>query len=163
MANKIIEFQDSRTFLFNELFADLNFKEKIFGRGSLGTYFSPFMEHTRDYITNYLKKDWWGDAPDRITIEVGYLQMILKGGFVLFILTTYLMLNASYLAIFKSNSTFIKRLGYFILTLSILSLISFRPAFTPTFIILWTAIGTVLSKKNRQMTDGEIEKLVKLK
>ncbi|MDU8884649.1 hypothetical protein RXV94_00655 [Yeosuana sp. MJ-SS3] len=158
MANNIVEFQDSRTFLFNELFDDLSNAETIFGKGSLGTYFSPFMEHTKNYITNYLNLEWWGDASDRITIEVGYLQMILKGGFVLFLLTVTLMINSAYLAIFKSNSKFIKRLGLFILIMTILSLISFRPAFTPTFIILWFAIGTVLNKNNRKMTDEDIQK-----
>ena len=163
IANNIIEFQDSRTFLFNELFADFNNTETVIGRGSLGTYYSPFMEHTKNYITNYLKLEWWGDASDRITIEVGYLQMILKGGFVLFLLTVTLMLNSAYLAIFKSNNRFIKKLGLFILIMSILSLISFRPAFTPTFIILWTAIGTVLNKSNREMSNEDIEKRLSFK
>ena len=157
MANNIVEFQDSRTFLFNELFDDLSNAETIFGKGSLGTYFSPFMEHTKNYITNYLNLEWWGDASDRITIEVGYLQMILKGGFVLFLLTVTLMINSAYLAIFKSNSKFIKRLGLFILIMTILSLISFRPAFTPTFIILWFAIGTVLNKNNREDVLTQLE------
>lgn len=89
--------------------------------------------------------------------------MILKGGFILFILTMSLMLNATYLALFKSNNRFIKKLGLFILILTVLSLISFRPAFTPTFIILWIAIGSVLNKRNRLMTDHEMDKLISFK
>jgi len=38
-----------------------------------------------------------------------------------------------------------------------------RPAFTPTFILLWMAIGTVLSKKYRDMNDEEINALIKFK
>ena len=160
---KAIEFQDSRTFLFNELLTDLTKGEQIFGRGSLGTYYSDFFRLTREYYERMGNTGWRGDSATRITIEVGYLQMILKGGFLLFGLTAFLMFNAAYLALFKSKNRFVKRLGLFILILSILSLVSFRPAFTPTFIILWIAIGTVLNKKNRGMNNKEIEKLINFK
>lgn len=158
-----IDFQDSRTFLFKELMQELNYTEKIIGRGSLGTYFSEFMDHTKWYTEEILKHKWWGDSATRITTEVGYLQMILKGGFIMLILNLLLFLYSSYLAIFKSNNKFIKRLGYFILILTIISLIEFRPAFTPIFFILWMAIGTVLNKKYRDMDDQEIEPLITIK
>jgi len=157
-----IEFQDTRIFLYNELFSELNLAEKITGRGSLGTYYSFFMENAKRYYEEVLNEKWWGDSHDRITIEVGFLQMILKGGWLLFLSILFLMLNSCYLALFKSRNKFIKRLGLFILILSALSLISFRPAFTPTFIILWIAIGTVLNKKNRMMSDDEINNLIKI-
>ncbi|MEZ4856885.1 MAG: hypothetical protein R2812_10475 [Gelidibacter sp.] len=160
---QIIDFQDSRTFLFQELFQELSPIEKIFGRGSLGTYYSHYFEHTKWYIVEILHRPWWGDSSTRITTEVGYLQMILKGGLIMLILNLFLMTYATYLALFKSNNRFVKRLGFYILILIILSLISFRPAFIPTFIILWIAIGTVLSKKNRQMGNEEIENLIKFK
>lgn len=159
----VVDFQDSRTFLFKELMNELSFTEKIVGRGSLGTYFSEYMEHTKRYTVEILKKPWWGDAEIRITIEVGYLQMILKGGFILLILNFLFFMFASYKAIFRSNNKFTKRLGYYILIISMLSIVSMRPTFAPTFIILWMAIGTVLSKKNREMQDDEIEALIKFK
>ena len=99
---------------------------------------------------------------DRITIEVGYLQMILKGGFVMLLLYSALGFFAAYVAIFKSNNKFIKRLGFYITIILILSIISLRPAFTPTFIIFWMAIGTVLNKENREMNDAEIKKLIQI-
>lgn len=157
----LIEYQDTRTFLFNDFFADLNTTDKIFGRGSLGTYYSEFIEHTRNYTIKYLKKQWWGDEPVRITVEVGYLQMILKGGYIMFLLHISIYLYAIYVAIFKSNNKFIKRLGYYILIIAIVSLIEFRPAFTPTFLLLWFSIGTVMNKKFRQMTDSEINSILK--
>jgi hypothetical protein len=158
-----IEFQDSRTFLFTELLSELSFTEKIVGRGSLGTYYSDFINHTRSYTVNILKKTWWGDDETRITIEVGYLQMILKGGFIMFFLQITTYIYAIRLAIFKSNNKFIKRLGYYILTITIVSLVEFRPAFTITFILLWVSIGTVFNKKYREMDDLEINKLLKFK
>ncbi|WP_033959548.1 hypothetical protein [Psychroserpens jangbogonensis] len=163
LINKIIEFKDSRTFLFTELLTDLNTVEKIFGKGSLGTYYSPFFSKVLRYF-EHIGEYWFAlDNPTRITVEVGYLQMILKGGFLLLLLNFGLMLSSVYLAVFKSNNNFVKRLGLFILSLTLLSLISFRPAFTPTFILLWMSIGTVLSKKNRMMTNEEIESKLKIK
>lgn len=161
--SSIIDFQDSRTFLFKELFSELNQTEKFFGRGSLGTYYSEFFEGTRKYWELMGRTGWAGDVPERITIEVGYLQMLLKGGLVLLILNVSMYIYAIYLALFKSNNKFIKRLGYYILIITALSLVSLRPAFTPTFILLWLSIGTVLSKKNRQLSNEEINALIKFK
>lgn len=159
----MIEFQDSRTFVYKELFEDLSStNEEFFGRGALGTYYSQFFENTRKYFL-VMGTGWAGDVPDRITIEVGYLQMVLKGGFTLLILNIVIYIKAIYVAVFKSNNKFVKRLGYYILVISILSLVSFRPAFTPTFMFFWMAIGTVLSKKHRMMSDDEINKLIQFK
>ncbi|WP_418512682.1 hypothetical protein [Corallibacter sp.] len=157
-----VEYEDTRVFLYNELIYELKGVEDYIGRGSLGTYYSHYMEHTKWYIEEIRGEKWFGDSSTRITIEVGYLQMILKGGYILFFLTFFLMVSSSYLAIFKSNNSFIRNLGLYILTLTILSIISFRPAFTPTFIILWTAIGTVLNKKYRKMSDQEIKELINI-
>jgi hypothetical protein len=160
----VIEFQDSRTFLYTELFDELaKTNDQLFGRGSLGTYFSDFMEHTKRYVEEILKIEWWGDASDRITIEVGYLQMVLKGGIALLVLNVSIAIYAIYVALFKSNNKFVKRLGYYILIISILSLVSLRPAFTPTFIIFWMAIGTVLNKKYRFLSNEEINNLISFK
>ncbi|HMC00676.1 MAG TPA: hypothetical protein VKN14_06540, partial [Flavobacteriaceae bacterium] len=79
-----IDFQETRTFLFTELMSELNVTEKFVGRGSLGTYYSEFFERVTRYYQLIGNTAWKGDDPTRITIEVGYLQMILKGGFILF-------------------------------------------------------------------------------
>jgi ABC-type multidrug transport system fused ATPase/permease subunit len=158
--SNIVEYQDSRTFLFTELFSDLSKNEVYFGRGSLGSYYSDFFERTRRYYDLNKNEAWAGDVADRITIEVGYLQMILKGGFVMMFFYSALGAYASYVAIFKSNNKFVKRLGFYITIILILSIISLRPAFTPTFIIFWMAIGTVCIKKNRSMNDDEISNLL---
>lgn len=159
----IVDFEDSRTFLFQELMSDLSFNEKIFGRGSLGTYYSPFFEKVTRYYEIIGNTAWEGDKPIRITTEVGYLQMILKGGFVLMLLNFIIFIYASYVAIFRAKSKFLRRLGYFIFILTILMIVEFRPTFSPIFIILWMAIGTVLNKKNREMTDEEVENIIRFK
>lgn len=159
----IVEYQDSRTFLFTELFGDLSPSETYFGRGSLGTYYSDVFEKTRRYYELVGRKTWAGDVPDRISIEVGYLQMILKGGFLMLILYSSIAFYAAFLGIFKAKNKFVKRLGFYIAIILILSIISLRPAFTPTFIIFWVAIGTVLNKNYRNMSNEEITQLMKQK
>lgn len=160
IVSNIIEFQDSRTFLFKELYADFNHVEKYIGRGSLGSYYSDFFERTRRYYEFTGEKSWAGDVPDRITVEVGYLQMMLKGGLILVVLNIGMYVSAIYFALFRSNNKFIKRLGYYILIIAILSMVSLRPAFSPTFIFFWIAIGTVLNKRYRHMSDKEINKAI---
>ncbi|GGZ89286.1 hypothetical protein [Algibacter mikhailovii] len=164
IALSVIDFQETRVFLFNEIFEDLSKTDDLlFGRGSLGKYYSDFFARTRRYWEAMGRVGWPGDVPDRISVEVGYLQMILKGGFVMLILNVLIYFKAIYLAIFKSNNWFIRRLGYFILIITILTIIELRPTFTPLFIILWMAIGTVLKKDYRDMDDVEINNLIGLK
>lgn len=162
-ASSLIEYEDSRTFLFKELFEELNSTEKIVGRGSLGEYYSFFFEGTRKYWENMGRVGWAGDAANRNTIEVGYLQMILKGGYILFVLTASMMFYAAFVGVFRSKNKFTRSLGMYILLLSILSIVSFRPAFTPTFILMWLAIGTVLNKSNRNLSDAEIKQIINFK
>jgi len=158
--SRIVEFQDSRTFLYQEVLTDLSSNEKLFGKGSLGTYYSDFFERTRRHYVRIGEIGWAGDSPIRITTEVGYLQMLLKGGYILLITNILITLRAAYLGIFKTKNSFTRKLSFYVLIITILSVISFRPAFTPTFIILWVAIGTILNKKNRAMNDAEINKMI---
>lgn len=159
--SSVIDFQETRIFLFTELFEELSkTNEKFIGRGSLGTYYSEFFEGTRRYWEYMGNTGWKGDSSTRIGIEVGYLQMLLKGGFVLLILNVSISICAIYVALFKSNNKFVKRLGYFILIISILSLVEFPPKFTIVYIIYWMAIGTVLCKKYRMLSDTKIDKLI---
>lgn len=73
--------EDTRTFLYKEIFGDLKTHELILGRGFQGTYFSEYFLWLQ---TN--NNDFTGDHYFRFTVEVGFLQLLLKGGFVLFIL-----------------------------------------------------------------------------
>jgi hypothetical protein len=68
---------DTRSFLYEELLGDLEGYEILLGRGFSGTYFSFFFLHTWETF---------GVSFDRFTLEVGFLQLMLKGGFVYYIL-----------------------------------------------------------------------------
>lgn len=52
-------------------------------------------------------QEWQGDFGDsfnRFTIEIGFLQILLKGGFVLVITTVVIFIRAIYLGFYKMNS-----------------------------------------------------------
>ncbi len=140
---------DTRTFLFEELFADMSASEELIGRGALGTYYSPYFYYT---TTHGLP----GDAPIRSSSEVGYLFLILKGGYIMLALYLLVLLPAAYLGIFKSNNIIVRMSGYYILLYLILWTISYSPSYQPRFIILWMAVGTCISPYARKMSDSDL-------
>lgn len=144
---------DTRTFLLIEMFKDMNETEKLIGRGALGQYYSPYF--------NALKKERveGGDAADRSTNEIGYLHMILKGGYIMMLLYLLILIPAAYLGIFKSKNTISKMSGYLILSFIIMFTLIYPPEYKIDFILLWMAVGTTISKKIRNFTDEDLIKI----
>jgi hypothetical protein len=84
---------DTRSFLYKEIFDDMQPAELLTGRGFLGTYFSPYFYQIRESgIPEYYI---------RFTVEVGYLELLLKGGYIYvtlyFLPIVYTALNAIFL------------------------------------------------------------------
>ena len=140
---------DTRSFLFLEIFSDLSHEEEVFGRGALGKYYSPHFAYTE-------KNGLPGDSPMRSVSEVGYLQMILKGGYVMMILYLLILLPAAYLGIFKSNNIIAKMSGYLILSYLVLWGVSYYPVYSAEYILLWMATGTAISKSARKMKNQDL-------
>jgi len=141
---------DSRTFLFEELYDDFSTTELVFGRGVMGTYFS-------NYFHELVQRDVeGGDAADRISTEVGYLQMTLKGGVLMVILHVLIMMPAAYLGIIKGRNSIVRMCGYIVLIYFLLFSINYYQQFTAHLLLLWVAIGSCLSKKCRNKTDEEL-------
>jgi hypothetical protein len=133
---------DTRTFLFVELFSDLNTRELVIGRGALGTYYSPYFQLQED-------EEREGDNPVRSESEVGYLFMILKGGGILMLLYLAVLIPAAILGIFDSKNIVVRMCGYYILLYVLLWPLSYIPTFVPKFIVLWMAAGTCMSSRLR--------------
>ncbi len=140
---------DTRTFLFIELFSDMSDDELIIGRGVLGTYYSPYFAYTEK---NHLE----GDSSTRSVSEVGYLEMILKGGFVMMILYLLILLPAAFLGIFKSKNIIARMSGYFILSYLVLWTVSYYPVYSAEYILLWMAVGTATSRSARNIKNSDI-------
>ena len=140
---------DTRTFLFVELFQDLSEYDVWVGRGALGTYYSP-------YFALNERLGFKGDSPNRIANEVGYLQMILKGGYILVILYLLILLPAAYLGIFHSKNVIARMSGYVITIYLVIWTVSYYPVYSAEYIFLWMAVGTAISPKARAITDADL-------
>ena len=146
---------DTRTFLFVEMFSDMSDSELLVGRGALGTYYSPYFDMLKRAGVE------GGDAATRSANEVGYLQMILKGGYIIVVLYLLILIPAAYLGIFKSKNIISKMSGYLIFIYLLLWTISYLPAYSPEFLFLWMAVGTTISLTARNITDDELQKYMK--
>lgn len=145
---------DTRTFLFTELFSDMEEGEQLVGRGALGKYYSPYFNGLKEQgITG-------GDAAYRSSSEIGYLHMILKGGYVMMLLYLLILLPAAYLGIFKSKNRLARMAGYYILNYLIMFLLIHPPEYRLGFLILWMAVGTVISKPFRELSDRDVEEFI---
>ncbi|MEE9326119.1 MAG: hypothetical protein V3U71_02410 [Cocleimonas sp.] len=140
---------DTRSFLFEELYADMSDHDLLIGRGTLGTYHSPYFEYTKEHGLS-------GDSPTRTSIEVGYLQIIFKGGYIMLALYLLLLLPAAYLGIFKSNNIISRMSGYLVLAYLLLWSISYYPVYSPKFILLWMAAGTAISRTTRSLSNQDL-------
>ncbi len=140
---------DTRTFLFEELFGDLSPMDELVGRGSLGTYYSPYFGLLEELGLP-------GDSSTRSVSEVAYLQMILKGGYITIALYLLLLLPAAYLGIFKSNNIVARMSGYYIITYLILWTVTYHPTYSARMLLLWMAAGTAMSSTARSIRDVDL-------
>jgi len=139
---------DTRTFLFVELADDLSDRNRIYGRGVLGTYYSPYFSYAEAHGLE-------GDSSTRSVVEVGYLHMILKGGAIMVVLYLIVLVPAAYLGIFRSNNSIAKGGGYLIAAYLVMWTISYYSVFNAENIILWMAVGACMSPRFRALRDSE--------
>jgi hypothetical protein len=143
---------DSRAYVFNYYFDDMR-DEMLFGRGIDGVYFCPL-------ITD----DPTVDAVDyRELIECGYLQMVLKGGYLYLVLFLAILLPAAYLGLFKSNNLLAKASAFIIL----LWLIDMGPYGLPAlsfrYLLVWISVGACYSETIRLASESSITALLQKK
>jgi hypothetical protein len=147
---------DTRTFLYNEFFEEYknsNLKTILFGKGALGTYYSPYFEQ----IYNSQVLSYRGDFYIRSISEVGIIHLLLKGGFVYFFLFFLLLFIVLIRGLKKVNNNYIK---YQILNLSIFftyMTIENRPYFSFLYICFWIILGLCSSQKILNLSDREIK------
>lgn len=138
--SKKIDMTDTRTFIFLEAFEQFDLLDIIFGRGFLGTYYS-------DYF--HLWQGDNGDSATRFTIEVGILDIILKGGTILltpFLILFLISINKGFVKNHSYNIDF--RLSIFVLIDFLLLSIENCPSFSVHYLLLWLFIGIILRSQN---------------
>lgn len=135
--------EDTRSIVVDAYMADMSIKDWIVGKGFNGSYYCPGVVQGDD---------------NRTIIENGYLQTILKGGFVSLILFILIAISATYLGIVKSRNILSKASGLIPLLWLIDMFVWGMPAFNIRYILLWLAIGICYSDDIRKLTDSEIKK-----
>lgn len=131
-----IDSTDTRTFLYTEFFDDFKGLQWLGGKGYMGSYFSPWFY------------EWQGDDGDhfqRFSIEIGALQILLKGGLLLLIPFYALMISCLYLGFVKApvRSTAF-RFSFFLLIQFIITGVENRPSFSINFLLIWLSMGIIL-------------------
>ena len=132
---------DTRAFLWSEVFEDLKGSEFIFGKGFLGTYFSEYflmiLVHFQTYADHY----------ERFSVEVGFLQLLLKGGFFWYFLYITPILYSFIKGIFwHYNNKLVFSISIFLFTELLLMFIENNPYFSFQYSLIFFLAGFSLRK-----------------
>ena len=140
---------DTRTFIYENVFYTLNHhKDWIFGRspafGDEGVY-------------NFWGTDEKTGIKGRYGNEVGIMDILLWDGVIGVIIYFLMFFRASYLAIYKSRSRYVKGVGLYVAYLWLMSFIWEKPMFETFYMMDLVLLGLCFSNKFRQMNDREVE------
>lgn len=135
--------EDTRSGVDKSLLSQMDSFELVFGKGLNGRYYYPLFED--DYLNGW-----------RYGTETGFYNIVLKGGYTMVIIYIILLLWPAILGIFKSNNSFCKTIGFYI----ILSLIELYPfgwlAFNVKFLIIWIGVVLCYRKDIRRLNNKQI-------
>lgn len=146
----IVEKADTRTFLYFEVINDLiRTGNLLLGKGSSGTYFSLYFQQTGH------------DSDTRLTVEVGFLAYLLKGGLVAAVLNIVLFLYSSYLAVYKSSSRYAVWIGFMLMTHLLILFVENLVALNIYNVCIWLFVGLAFSKHFRDLDDNQIHSLIR--
>ncbi len=141
--------EDTRTELFVTFFKKME-GDMIFGRGMNGSYYLPVDETTLEDGVTFSETEY------RNLIENGYLQLLLNGGYVYFVLFVLTLLPAAYLGIFKSNNQLTKTCGVVVFLWMVDMSVFGLPRLLMQYILVWMAVGICYKNSFRDRTDEEI-------
>ena len=129
--------EDTRTFLYKELFADFNTRDVLLGRGFQGKYFSPYF-----LWQQAMNHDFSGDAYYRFSVEVGFLECLLKGGLVFFLLYITPLVSAVRRSLFFRHSNKVAFLtGIYILVELLILFVENIPSYHFQFFLIFFLAG----------------------
>lgn len=131
--------EDTRTNVELAFYRDLDTQDWLFGRGMLGEYYCPGIDENK---TGY-----------RSVIETDYLQIILKGGLVSFVLLLMILIPAMFLALFASKNLLAKAAGAWIFWTILNMYPSNVNTFSMSYLIAWVAVGIGYSKAIRELPE----------
>ena len=122
---------------------DMSSFEKCFGKGLDGTY-------------TWGNAGWPPQPYIRPDVEIGYMQLVLKGGYLMQMTFLALSLYAVYLAMFRSNNRITRYLAYIIIVRLIIMTTAMIPRVGFEYFMYWLVVGGCLSSELRSFSDDEI-------
>lgn len=149
--NLIAKFDaDTRSTVLSDFDSDMAYDDLIFGRGINGSYL--LRETGREISDDY--------SSHRKIIEVGYLNIILKGGYIYLVILLIIYLVSIYNGFFKSKNSYSKAFAAFIL----LHIFEAYPAgvltFNLRFFLIWFCIAMCWDRKFLQVSDDNLDMLL---
>lgn len=140
---------DTRTFLYVEVLNDLTGNSRlIHGKGANGTYFSKYFKQTKQ------------DTDNRLSVEVGILAILLKGGLIAVFLNLTIFFIAVYLAFFRSASTFLAGIGLMLLVHTLLLFVENLVSYSFYNATVWFFTGICFSRETRTLNDTDIRNIL---
>lgn len=137
--------QDIGLSLADAVTQDMSTFEKYFGKGLDGTY-------------TWGTIDWPPQPFIRVNTEIGYQQLVLKGGYATQMAFLALSLYAVYLAVFRSNNRITRYLAYIIIARLVIMTTALIPRVGFEYFMYWLVVGGCLSSELRSFSDDEIVK-----
>lgn len=143
--------QDTRGSLGEQAFEQMSPSDLLWGKGILGTYNLWF--------------DTVDDIYDRNAIEIGYMQLLLKGGFLMVLLHYSIYIYAIYMGLFRTKNSITKIFAYIICSRLIIMSTAMIPRVGFEYYFFWLIIGACISTEFRSINIHEtlsIEKMLRV-
>lgn len=136
--------EDSRSSVLYDFASGMSFSESLVGRGIGGEYYL--------WTTNLsvFESDY------RNIIEIGWLNLVLYGGWILLSLVAVIYVRAAYLGLFRSNNQLCKAFAALILLHALESYPAGVFFFNAHFLLIWFGVAICFYRSLREMTDDEI-------
>jgi hypothetical protein len=138
--------EDTRSMVEEQFFSSMKTKDWIIGKGLQGDYYCPGIDEVEGKVTIF-----------RTVIETGYLQIILKGGWVSLGLLLLIGLPAIYNGYFKSKNLLSKAAATWILLLLVYTYPSTINTFTLNYLLFWLSVGICYSTEIRDLPDDTVK------
>tara|TARA_B100000282_G_scaffold175456_1_gene127235 strand:- start:185 stop:1426 length:1242 start_codon:yes stop_codon:yes gene_type:complete len=148
-------FIDTRSFLFIEIFNHFKNDGNIFiGNGGFANYYTYWF----DFISSFMETS---EGKYRLSMEVGFLSILLKGGIVYLLLHYLLIYQTTTYAVNNSKNIYLKNLS--VIAISFLFTSSYENvlAFDTLNVSFWIILSLLYSKKIINLSNEDIQTIFK--
>ena len=148
---------DTRTFIYRDLISHFKSSGNLFfGDGGFGNYYSIYFDNWRN-VLGYSS----GDNMFRPGAEVGILNIILKGGIILFLLICLIVIKSINFSYDNSKNAYIYKLSFVVAIYFMFMSIENIYIFNLNTISFWILIGIISNDKLTALKENDIKTIFK--